>query len=264
VELPAIVLLTDFGIVDPFVGVMKGVILSRCPRVPIVDLTHAIPPQAVGEGAFWLERAFRWFTEGTIFVAVVDPGVGTARRALAIEAHDRLFLGPDNGLLMLAISSDPARRVHAIDTGRLGLPEPSRTFHGRDVFAPVAAELASRRMRVSEVGPTVSDASPPASGAPLAVDRDEVSGAIITIDRFGNLISNIPADSVEKLRPAEVEVGTELVPLGRTYSDVAAGDYVALVNAFSTVEVAQRDGNAAAALGLGRGARVVVRRVAAS
>src|SRR5262245_13106860 len=123
-----IALLTDFGTVDPFVGVMKGVIWARCPGVAIADLTHAVPPQNVAEGSFWLERSFRWFAAGSVFVAVVDPGVGTERCALVVEAHDRVFIGPDNGLLAAAVSSDPHRRIHEIDIAKVGLATPSRTF----------------------------------------------------------------------------------------------------------------------------------------
>lgn len=262
---PVIALLTDFGTQDPFVGVMKGVILARCPGAAIVDLTHGIASQDVAEGAFWLERSFRWFATGTIFVAVVDPSVGTARRALVVEAHQRIFIGPDNGVLGPATDSDSDRRSYVIDVARLGLPKPSRTFHGRDVFAPVAAELASRRIVIADVGAEVAESQlalvpsalvPPA----LAPHDDSVSGVVVTIDRFGNLITNIPGESIAALEHARVEIGGGVLPFRATYADVATGERLALVNAFGTVEVAVRDGSAARSLGLGRGACVLVRR----
>jgi len=251
-------LLTDFGTDDPFVGVMKAVIWSRCPGAAIADLTHAVPPQNVAEGAFWLERTFRWFAAGSIFVAVVDPGVGTARRALAIAAHDRVFLGPDNGLLAAAVSSDPRRRVYEIDVAKTGLPVPSRTFHGRDVFAPVAAELASGRIRPSDVGPAQEDVAP-SPLPPLDVDPGQVRGTIVTVDRFGNLITNITVESIAAIERPHVRVAEHDFPILETYADVASGDCLALLNAFGTVEVAQRDGSAASSLRLGRGASAVVR-----
>jgi S-adenosylmethionine hydrolase len=252
---PVVALLTDFGLVDPFVGVMKAVIVARCPEVTLLDVTHAVPAQSIAEGAFWLERSFRWFPPGTVFVAVVDPGVGSARRAIVAEAHGRTFLGPDNGLLFPTLVSDPDARVHAIDPGSLGLPPPSATFHGRDVFAPVAADLAARRLSPSSVGPRVEQ--PVAGGFPRVTRRaGDVEGEVVTVDHFGNLITNV--EGGPSPLGATVELGGAAVPLVRTYADANPGDLIALVNAFDVVEIAQRDGNAARALALGRGARVVL------
>jgi S-adenosylmethionine hydrolase len=253
---PLIALLTDFGTRDPFVGVMKGVILGRCPEAGIVDLTHDIPPQGVVEAAFWLERSARWFPDGTVFVVVVDPGVGTARRGVALEARGHRFVGPDNGLF--AAIAEAGAVCHAIDVKGCGLPTPSATFHGRDVFAPIAAEIASGRLLVSDVGPRVADLVPLTSPKPEETD-DELRGVIVTIDRFGNLISNIDAERAASVADPVVVLAGRDVPVARTYSDVEIGRAVALVNAFGTVEVAVRDGNAAQALGVERGARVTVR-----
>jgi S-adenosyl-L-methionine hydrolase (adenosine-forming) len=254
-----IALLTDFGTADPFVGVMKGVIWGRCPGVAIADLTHAISPQNVAEGAFWLERSFRWFGAGTVFVAVVDPGVGTERRALVVEAHDRVFVGPDNGLLSAAVSQDPKRRAYEIDVVKVGLPAPSRTFHGRDVFAPVAAEIAAGRIRPPDLGPAGRDLAPSPVPAPV-VRAGQVEGTVVTIDRFGNLITNITAESIASIEEPCVRMGEREFSIRETYSDVAPGHCLGLVNAFGTVEVALRDGDAASSLGLGRGASALVRR----
>jgi S-adenosylmethionine hydrolase len=253
-----IALLTDFGTDDPFVGVMKAVIWGRCPGASVADVTHAVLPQNVAEGAFWLERTFRWFARGSVFVAVVDPGVGTARRALVVEAHDRVFLGPDNGLLTAAVSSDPHRRVYEIDIARIGLPEPSRTFHGRDVFAPVAAEIASGRIRPSDVG-SVRHGLTASALPPLDIGRGQVRGTVVTVDRFGNLITNITVQSIAAIERPRVALAPHEFPILETYADVAPGECLALVNAFGSVEVAQRDGSAAASLQLGRGASAVVR-----
>jgi S-adenosylmethionine hydrolase len=256
---PTFALLTDFGTRDPFVGVMKGVVLSRCPDAAIIDLSHDVPPQNVGEGAFWLERSFRFLPEGAVVVAVVDPGVGTARRALAARAHGRLFVGPDNGLLAPVLASDGRAETRAVSLERLGLPPPSRTFHGRDVFAPVAAELAVGRLALSDVGPEVADVVP-CPRLPPARKPGRVEGTVVTVDRFGNLITDIDRTLISDLGEVVVEVGSLGLELAETYADAGRGDYVAIVNAFDTVEIARRDGNAEAALGLGRGSRVVVRR----
>ena len=254
---PVFTLLTDFGTVDPFVGVMKGVIVSRCPGAQLIDLTHGIAPQAVAEASFWLERSFRWFPADTVHIAVVDPGVGTERRAVALRAHGHVFLAPDNGLLGGIASSDPARQCRVIDWVSVGLPTPSATFHGRDVFAPVAAELAAGRLVYENVGAVVGDWKP----SLVASTRNEggvIVGEIVTVDRFGNLISNIDTDALSELVEPIVEVGPVRRPLSRTYADTAPGDFVAVVNAFGTVELAVRDGSAADSLELGRGTEVRV------
>lgn len=254
-----IALLTDFGTADPFVGVMKGVIWARCPGVAIADVTHAISPQNVVEGAFWLEKTFRWFAAGTVFVAVVDPGVGTERRGLVIEAHDRVFIGPDNGVLAGAVASDAARRVYEIDTVKVGLPVPSRTFHGRDVFAPAAAEIVAGRIVPPDFGRAASDFVPSPVPAPV-LQGEQVEGIVVTIDRFGNLITNIAAESIAAIEQPHVRIGNHDFRIRETYADVPAGHCLGLINAFGTVEVAQRDGDAASSLGLGRGASASVRR----
>jgi len=253
---PLIALLTDFGTTDPFVGIMKAVVLARCPDAAIVDLTHAVPPQAVGEGAFLLERSFRWFPGGAVLVAVVDPGVGTTRRAVVAEAHGRTLVGPDNGLLYPVVAADPSARAYAIDVARLGLPVPSRTFHGRDVFAPVAAELASGRLRPPDVGPRVDALVP--GGFPPSIQAGGVTqGEVVTVDHFGNLITNVTAHP--SLLGATVELGSSSLPLVGTYGEASPGALVALINAFDVVEIAQRDGNAERFTGLGRGTKVLVR-----
>ena len=254
---PFIALLTDFGLDDPFVGVMKAVIFSRCPDATVVDLTHGIPPQGVDVGAFWLERSVQWLPRGAIVVAVVDPGVGTERAAVVAVAAGRTFVGPDNGLLAPVVAGDPAALAYGIDVARLGLPVPSRTFHGRDVFAPVAAELAAGRLSASDVGARLQAlaASP---FAPAVVAGGVVRGVVTAVDRFGNLITNVGRALVPD-GPAVVEVQGTVAPLLATYGEVRTGRLLGLVNAFDVVEIAERDGSAARRLGVGRGAEVVVR-----
>jgi S-adenosyl-L-methionine hydrolase (adenosine-forming) len=253
---PLIVLMTDFGVRDPFVGLMKSVIWTHAPGVPIVDLTHDITPQSVREGAFWLRTSEGWLPPHAVVVAVVDPGVGGPRRALVVESGGRVFVGPDNGLLGFAASKVSARS-HAIDLTRLGLGVPSRTFHGRDVFAPVGARLATGRLAPTEVGPRVDDLV--ASPIPEPeVQGERVKGEIAVVDRFGNLITNIPWPLARATQGRGVLVGGEIVTFGETYSDALPGGLVALENSFGLVEIACRDASARERLALSVGAEVWV------
>lgn len=243
-----ITLLTDFGLSDPFVGVMHGVILSRFPAGRVVDLSHGVAPQAVDEAAFWLERSYRWFPPGSVHVVVVDPEVGTARAALVVAAHERFFVAPDNGLLG-EIAHTLDAEVRHVDLERVGLGPPSRTFHGRDVFAPLAAELAAGRLAFEGVGPP--------GGArrlsPAAGPR------VVSVDRFGNLITDIEASALAAFaRPVVVVAGREL-PIAGTYAEVPDQEAVALVSSFDTLEIAVRNGNASSVLGVQRGAGVFLR-----
>ncbi|HWO12599.1 MAG TPA: SAM-dependent chlorinase/fluorinase [Polyangiaceae bacterium] len=248
-----ITLLTDFGLSDPFVGIMKGVILSRFRAASVVDLCHGIPPQSVADGAFWLERSYRWFPPGTVHVAVVDPGVGSERRILAARRDGHIFLAPDNGLLAASLTGVGAE-LRALDPGRLGLPAPSATFHGRDVFAPFAAELASGGLAFADVGaPAIAE---PCVLAAPRLEAGALCGAVVTVDRFGNLITNLDRTSLEATGARRVLVGGREVPLRRTYADVAHGELLAVINAFEVLELAIRDGSAERQLGLGRGTPV--------
>lgn len=256
-----VTLTTDFGLVDPFAGLMKGVILSRFGAARIVDLTHGIPPQDVAAAAYWLERSYAWFPPGTVHVAVVDPGVGTERVMVAAQAHGHAFVGPDNGLFASIVASDPNGDVRRLDPRALGLGTPSATFHGRDVFAPVAAELASGRLPLASVGAPCALTVGPLV-APARFEGAGLVGAVVTVDRFGNLLTNVEAHDLARLAHPVVSLGSVALavgPAGAAYGSVAEGELVALVNAHGTLEVAVRNGNAAARLGVGRGASVVVR-----
>ena len=252
---------TDFGHQGPFVGVIKGCILTRFPDARIIDLTHEIVVHWPAEAGFWLARAFRYFPPGTVNVAVVDPGVGTSRNILAVHAGGHYFLAPDNGLLAPVVARRGDSRMvklGAAQLARLGVHRPSATFHGRDIFAPVAAELAAGRVGLEELGEVVTTLVPAWVEDP-AVESRSVSGVIITIDHFGNLITNIEAALIERFRLPLVHAGNHAFPLLRTYGDTRPGEYLALINSFGVLEIARAENNAAEGLGLSRGAPVVVR-----
>jgi S-adenosylmethionine hydrolase len=250
---------TDFGHKGPFIGTMKGMILMRFPAARIVDLTHETLVHWPAEAGFWIARAYRYFPTGTLHVAVVDPGVGTQRDIIVLE-HDRhAFLAPDNGLLG-TLASAPGARTYRVDAARLqrfAIVDPSATFHGRDIFAPLAAELAAGRARPADLGPAASDIVPSWLEEP-EVTGQRVIGVVVTLDHFGNLITNIDAALLARFRHAVVHAGGHELPLKRTYGDVRPGQYLALVNSFGVLEIARAEQSAAEGLGLGRGAPITV------
>jgi S-adenosylmethionine hydrolase len=240
---------------------MKGRILSRFGEARIIDLTHEIVVHWPAEAGFWLARAFEYFPAGTVHVAVVDPGVGTSRDIVAVTAEGHAFLAPDNGLLAPIVTRYPDAqivRLQATSLQRFGIHRPSATFHGRDIFAPIAAELAAGRCEPADLGETVSSLVPAWVDEPT-VEPLSVSGVVITIDHFGNLISNIDGKLIERFRLPLVHAGNHSFPLLRTYGDTRPGEYLALVNSFGVLEIARAEQSAAEGLGLSRGAPVVVR-----
>ena len=256
-----ITITTDFGHQGPFVGVMKGVILSRFATARIVDLTHEIVVHWPAEAGFWLARAFRYFPAGTVHIAVVDPGVGTSRDIIAVSAGGHWFLAPDNGLLAPIVGRQRDAAVVKLTAARLttfGIHSPSATFHGRDIFAPIAAELAAGNCVPADLGERVTSVVPAWVDEPT-VDQGAVTGVVITVDHFGNLITNIDAELIEPLRNPRVHAGNHTFPLLRTYGDTQPGQYLALVNSFGVIEIARAEQSAADGLGLGRGAPVSVR-----
>jgi S-adenosylmethionine hydrolase len=253
-----IALTTDFGILDPYVGMMKAVILSRAPAVCIVDVTHGVPPQDVRVGAFWLARSAAYFPAGTVHVAVVDPGVGSARRLLVAEARGQCFLAPDNGLLSGVL--DDAASVFELDGERFALPRASHTFHGRDVLAPAAAAIANG-LAAEEAGRrAVRDwvRLPPAV-IERSADGRRIEAEVLFVDRFGNAVLNLAASDLEP-DPASwrAKLAGAEVPFARTYAQVPAGGAVLLVDSFDALEIAVNGGDAAARFGLARGARVTL------
>lgn len=256
-----ITITTDFGHQGPFVGVMKGCILTRFPGARIIDLTHEIVVHWPAEAGFWLARAFAYFPAGTVHVAVVDPGVGTSRDIVAVSAQEHIFLAPDNGLLAPIVARHPDAEVVRFDAQRLvrfGVHRPSATFHGRDIFAPIAAELAAGKCVLPDLGPAAGALVPAWVDEPT-VDSGGVSGVVITIDHFGNLISNIDGPLLGRFRQPLVQAGNHTFPLLRTYGDAQPGEYLALVNSFGVLEIARAEQSAAEGLGLSRGAPVIVR-----
>lgn len=256
-----ITLTTDFGHKGVFVGTMKGAMLRRYPAARIVDLTHDTLAHWPDEAGFWLARSHRYFPPGTVHVAVVDPGVGTGRDIVALLLGEQVFLAPDNGLLGHVVALEPAESIYRLALSRLerlGITHPSSTFHGRDIFAPLAAAFAAGELEPAAIGPRV-DNIVPALLEPPHVDAQRVSGVIVTADHFGNLITNIDERDLAQLRDPVIEAGGRRFELRATYGEVEPGAYLALVNSFGVIEIACAERSAADALGIGRGAPVVVR-----
>jgi hypothetical protein len=260
---PIITLTTDFGLRDPWVGIMKGVILGICPSARLVDLSHDVGAQDVLEGALCLEGAVSFFPPGTIHLAVVDPGVGGSRRPMALRSGGQFYVGPDNGLFSLALERGEGRFEAVELTAReYRLSPVSRTFHGRDVFAPAAAHLASG-VPLDRLGPSMTD--PVRLVLPTARREDGlVAGEVIGADRFGNLFTSVTEDDLAGLGGSPglvVDIGGIRVGAPVTaYSDALPGGMGAVVGSTGRLEVFVREGSAQAALRLGRGTPVVVKR----
>lgn len=253
-----VALTTDFGLSDPYVGMMKGVLLARAPRTTIVDVTHGVPAQDVRVGAFFLAHAARYFAPGTVHVAVVDPGVGSSRRLLVAFDRGQAFLAPDNGLLSEVLCA--AAEVWELDVAAFALEPRSATFHGRDVLAPAAAALASGAAFAQLACRTASDWM---RSEPLRARRDgaQVEAQVLSIDRYGNVILAATADDLPApLHACEIVVREEPIAFVGTYADAPPGALLALVDSYAALEIALRDGDASARLGLAPGDRVVIRR----
>ncbi|MCB9556149.1 MAG: SAM-dependent chlorinase/fluorinase [Deltaproteobacteria bacterium] len=252
---PIITLTSDFGTADGYVGAMKGVLLAGCRQARLVDITHAIAPQDVRSAAWTLFTACRWFPPGTVHLAVVDPGVGSARRAIVGRTAGQLYVAPDNGLLSLVLGD--RADVWQVDQEKYALAPCSRTFHGRDVFAPVAAALAGGEAPEA-CGTALDDWQRCFEVVNADADADPIIGEVVHVDRFGNLVTNIvaePLDSDLELRIADHAIDG----VSTSYSAVASGRWLCYEGSSGYLEVAVRDGSAAAA-GLGRGQTVIVKR----
>jgi S-adenosyl-L-methionine hydrolase (adenosine-forming) len=249
-KMTVISLTTDFGLADGFVGIMKGVILAIAPGVCFVDLTHEVAPQDVRQAAYVLERATPYFPAQTIHLAVVDPGVGSDRRPLLVTTERAAYVGPDNGIFSAALA-EPGAHAWELDQPRFWLPQVSRTFHGRDIFAPVAAHLANG-VPPKQLGRPIGDPVRLAVVGPRRHSAGSLSGEIVSVDRFGNLISNIPAAWVASGR-WRCRIGSRDAPLLSTYADASSGGLMGLIDSDGAVEIALRNGNAAQQLGVGIG-----------
>ena len=258
---PVIALLSDFGVRDHYAGTMKGVMLGICPEAVFVDVSHEVPAHDILHGALQLAAAYRYFPSGTVFLAVVDPGVGSMRRGVAAEAGDYRFVAPDNGLLTAVFQQAPPRRVVELTERRYARPTVSRTFEGRDRFAPAAAWLA-RGVQVSALGRPLAEYHRLDIPVPVA-SPDALVGAVLLIDRFGNAVTNIDRRTFERFAAAgPVAISTAGTPIPRlvdTYADIASGEVAALFGSTEHLELAAHSASAADALGLQRGAPIDIR-----
>lgn len=253
-------LTTDVGHKGPFTGTMKGQILRRLPQAKIVDLSHECSVHWPAEAGFWISRAYPYFPAGTVHVAVVDPGVGSSRELILLLREGHAFLGPDNGLLEPLCSDQvpwKAWRINQQSVAHVGLDHVSATFHGRDIFAPLAAEIAAGRLLPRDVGKPTRELVPSILEAPEKI-AGAVHGVVVTVDHFGNLISNIDQSLLESFSRPVVRAGGHEFPLLNTYSEVTPGEYLALVNSFGVIEIACAERSAADGLGLERGAPVII------
>jgi S-adenosylmethionine hydrolase len=252
-----IALTTDFGTADHFVGVMKGVIAGIAPAARVIDITHEIGPYNILEGAFVIAEAAPYFPKGTIHVVVVDPGVGGARRAILCEANGQFFVAPDNGVLSIMYSRGP-HKVRMITNPKLALKKVSRTFHGRDIFAPAAAHLA-RGVKPAQFGKSIQDHVRLDAVQPREIRPNTWGGTILKADRFGNLITNFHIDEFFAIEtnPFEMKAGGATIRrLALTFADTAPGELSVVVGSSGFLEIVANQASAAGELGCGAGAAV--------
>jgi len=286
-----ITLTTDFGASDGYVGTMKGVILSIAPDVRLVDITHEIAPQNIRQAAYVLHASAPYFPPETVHLAVVDPGVGSLRRVLIIQISHGCLVGPDNGLFTLFLADKPEAECHAVTNPAFTLPSVSATFHGRDVFAPVAAHLARRlghseahraegslaraaetlhfvqgdTLDLSEFGPRVTDPVTFAIPKPTQQPDGAWLGHVLYADHFGNLITSVTDDLLQRIGHLEILIGgRRIAGIRRTYAQAAPGELVALVGSSGRLEISVVNGNTAQTLGLGPDAPLTLRRIQTS
>jgi S-adenosyl-L-methionine hydrolase (adenosine-forming) len=259
---PIITLTTDFGLEDHYVGVMKGVILGICPEAAIVDITHSVTPYEVAEGAFLLAQAYPHFPPKTVHMVVVDPGVGTARRPILLEAARQFFVAPDNGVLSMVLSGEEKRKVRAITAERFFRHPVSATFHGRDVFAPVAAHLAAGTPPARFGKPIEDYLRREDFQRPVHTGRRIWTGTVLHIDHFGNMVTNVRPEDVPGLgegRPFRMSVGPYQVEhISKNYAEGGPGEPLLIAGSSGYLEVSINQGSAAKTLGCGVGAPVEI------
>lgn len=259
--MPVISMLTDFGLRDGYVGVMKGVIWKICPDAQIADITHFIPPQDIRQGALALQRTVKYFPKGTVHIAVVDPGVGTDRKPMAAEINGHFFVGPDNGLFSLIIQDAEIKGITCqfvtLDHPEFWLPDVSRVFHGRDIFAPIGAHLANG-IPLEKIGSPFTN--PVRLESPNPVLRgNTLQGEVITIDNFGNLATNITSGLLKgKTIRSVLIAGKKIEGLVHTFGDLPEGELAAMIGTEDDLVVAVVKGSAAARLGIKAGEPVQV------
>lgn len=261
---PVVALLTDFGARDHYVGTMKGVMLGICPDARFVDITHEVPAHDIGAAARQLDASYRYFPAGTIFLVVVDPGVGTRRRGLAAEAGAWWFVAPDNGVLSLVLDAHPDARLVELTSAAHRRDPVSRTFEGRDRFAPAAAWLA-RGEPMAALGPPLAHPVRLAFGGALVAGR-RVRGAVVVEDRFGNLVTDLTRADLARVAGSgrvavRLEGWPEAMRVVETYAEIAEGEVAAVVGSGDTLELAAGRASAAARTGAGPGRAVVATAV---
>ena len=255
-----ITLTTDFGHKGPFVGIMKGVILARLPQARIVDLTHEVHAHWPAEAGFWLAHSYKNFPAGSVHVAVVDPGVGTERDILGCRHDGHIFLAPDNGILSDVLGGNSPDEVYRLSKGLVDQINPgniSSTFHGRDIFAPLAAEISAGNILIENIGEKTRDI------VPSLVEQAEhigskLQGKIVALDSFGNLISNVSHTEIKQITNPLVICGGRQLRLQDTYGRSQPGELLALINSFDMLEIARSEGSASEYLGLGLGAPITI------
>lgn len=259
---PVIALLTDFGTRDHYVGTMKAVILGICPDTTLVDITHEIPAHDVLTGALELAASYKYFPSGTIFLVVVDPGVGSGRRGIAADTGDYRLVAPDNGVLTAVLKESPPRRTVELTERRYARPTVSRTFEGRDRFAPAAGWLA-KGVDLSALGRSAGAVHQLTIPAPTVTD-ELVAGEVLRVDRFGNLVTNIDRKLFEKFVHSNgIEIAAATHRIDRvvaTYAEAATNEVCALFGSTDHLEIAVNAGSASDRLNLTRGAPVTIRR----
>lgn len=254
-----ITLTTDFGLADSYVGAMKGVILGIDPTAAIVDISHDITPQNVREAAYVIYTAYPYFPPDTVHVVVVDPGVGSRRRAIALRAAQACFVAPDNGVLSYVLARERMKEAVSLTNSRYHRPTVSHTFHGRDIFAPVAAHLA-RGVPLTKLGEPLSEIVAFPLPRPQVRPDGDVIGHVLHIDRFGNLILDVREEDGVLGEGLVLEFADHRVQsLGRTFADVSAGELVAYIGSSGYLEIAVREGNAARLLDMKVGDKVLLR-----
>lgn len=251
---------TDFGTSGPYIGVLKGVIYESFPGAQIVDLTHEVDANWPAEAGFWIAQTFSHFPTGTVHAAVVEAGARSPQLGLAVIYLGHAFVGPDNGLLA-QVAEEPDAVVYSIEAStlkRLGQPKASPTFQGKNIQAPIAAAMASGKLAPHEIGPVLQDWVPSLLEPPHLKDAS-LCGVVVTIDGFGNIVTNISKQHLSTFPAAEVVIGKKTIPIKRNYSEGAPGDVLAVTNAFGFLEIARVQQSAAGYLGVGRGAPITIR-----
>jgi S-adenosylmethionine hydrolase len=260
---PIVTLTTDFGINDHFVGTIKGVILNIVPDAEIVDISHAVQAFDILDGALTIAQAYSYFPSETVHLVVVDPGVGTERRALVVKTEKHTFVAPDNGVLSLVYGREERLHVRKIDAEHYYLQPVSKTFHARDIFAPVAASLA-KGVDTEKFGEIITDFVRFNAPKPKAIDGTTLRGVVLKIDRFGNLITNITPHDAPMLfqldpLPFKITVGKrEITDIKTTYSEGAPGEVFGILGSMGYLEIATNRGAAAQLVGTGKGSEVNV------